>query len=138
MIITDFDTISKWLSDKTECTIPRPEDGSAIGWTRDGELTYAIMYEGYTKRSVEVTFAAAPGAVMPKEFLFAIFHYAFKVLGVFKMVAKIEATNWKSVRMVEKMGFKLEARVKDVFPSGAMEIYTLTVDDCRWLENENG
>lgn len=136
MIITDFDTISSWLSNKTECTIPR--EGQCIGWTRDGELTYAIMYENYTKRSVEVTFAAAPGAVMPKEFLFAIFDYAFNYLGVTKMIAKIEEVNWKSINMVEKMGFVRECRIQDVFPSGAMVIYSLAVEDCRWLEKENG
>jgi L-amino acid N-acyltransferase YncA len=136
VITTDFEFVSSWLSEKTECTLPR--EGQCIGWTRDGELTYGIMYEGYTRRSVEVTFAAAPGAVMPKEFLFAIFHYAFKVLEVFKMVAKIEETNWRSINMVEKMGFIREARVEDVFPSGAMVIYTLTAEQCRWLENENG
>lgn len=136
MIVTDFDFIAPWLADKTECTLPR--EGQCIGWTRDDELTYAIMYEGYTHKSVEVTFAAAPGAVMPKEFLFAIFHYAFKVLGVAKMVAKIEANNWKSINMVEKMGFRKEAEIDDIFPSGALVIYTLAVDDCRWLENENG
>ena len=136
MIVTDFDRVSEWLAEKTDCTIPR--QGVCIGWTRDDVLTHGAMFEGFTQRSVEATIAAAPGAVMPKEFLFAIFHYPFKVLEAYKIVAKIEETNWRSINRVERMGFKREARIEDVFPSGAMVIYTLTVDDCRWLENENG
>ena len=33
------------------------------------------------------------------------------------------------------MGFREEATISDVFPSGNMIIYTMTADTCRWLEN---
>lgn len=134
MLITTFPMISRWVQELTECSIPE-QGGSAVGWLRDDEITCGVMYEHFTGKSITATIAKAPGAVMPPGFIRAIFDYPFRQLGCTKILAYIEDTNWKSRELVEKMGFREEATISDVFPSGNMIIYTMTVDTCRWLEN---
>lgn len=136
MITSDFELVSSWLAERLDCEIPR--EGKALGWMRDSDIVVGIMYEHYTRRSVTVSLAAEPGAVWPREFLYALFDYAFNTMGVAKMIACIEGVNYKSVSLVERLGFVLEASVSDVFPSGEMLIYTCTPEQCRWLEKENG
>jgi hypothetical protein len=137
MLITDFRPVAEWVQEMTECSIPE-EGGMAIGWTRDGEITCGVMYEHYTGTSITATIAKTPGAVMPPGFIRAIFGYPFSQLGCRKLLAYIEDTNWKSRELVEKMGFREGASISDVFPTGAMIIYSMLADDCRWLEKEDG
>ena len=125
-----------WVAKRTEAN-PRPAQ-SAIGWMRDDELTCGIFYEGYTGSSITATFAIENGAVFPKDFLWAIFDYPFRQLGCKKMVALVAESNWKCRNMVEKMGFILEATVADYYPDGAMQVYTMTAEQCRFLEKEYG
>ena len=81
----------------------------------------------------------APGAVMPKDFLWTIFDYPFNQLGCDKMVALIADNNWKSKNLVEKMGFEKEAEVANYYPAGeSLLIYTITKQQCRFLEKNDG
>jgi hypothetical protein len=136
VLTNDFPAIAAFVRQMTGAAIPT--DASGIGWTRDGEIVCAAMYDHYTGRSITASIAKAPGAVMPPGFIRIIFDYPFKQLGCAKILAYIEDVNWKSKELVEKMGFVLEATVTDVFPSGSMMIYTMLADQCRWLENEDG
>jgi hypothetical protein len=134
MLITDVPSVATWVANMAEAD-PRLTVG-AIGWTRDDEITCGAFYETYTRRSITATIAVAPGAVMPKEFLRAI--YPFVQLGCEKIVALIAENNWKSQNLVEKMGFVREAIVADYYPEGDLFIYSMTKSQCRFLEKDNG
>jgi hypothetical protein len=136
VLTNDFPAIADFIQQMTGAAIPT--DASGIGWTRDGEIVCAAMYDHYTGRSITASIAKAPGAVMPPGFIRIIFDYPFVQLGCTKILAYVEDVNWKSKDLVEKMGFTLEATVTDVFPSGSMMIYTMLAENCRWLENEDG
>ena len=129
-------TVIEWVANRCEAD-PRCAQ-SAIGWTRDNELTCGVFYEHHTGKSITATIAVAPGAVFPKDFLWAIFDYPFVQLGVWKMLAYVAEANYKSQALVEKMGFVKEAVISDYYPDGDLFIYSMTKQQCRFLEKENG
>lgn len=136
MLTTDIPSVAGWVANMADAD-PRLTVG-AIGWIRDDDLTCGAFYENYTHRSITATIAIAPGAVMPKEFLWAIFYYPFVQLDCEKIVALIAENNRKSQTLVEKMGFVREAVVADYYPEGDLLIYSMTKSQCRFLENDNG
>jgi hypothetical protein len=136
MLITDVPSVAEWVANMAEAD-PRLVVG-AVGWLRDQHLTCGAFYESYTHRSITATIAVAPGAVMPKDFLRAIFHYPFVQLGCEKIVALIAENNWKSQNLVEKMGFVKEAVVAEYYPEGDLFIYSMTKSQCRFLEKDHG
>ena len=136
MLTTDIPTVATWVANMADAD-PRLTVG-AVGWLRDDDLTCGAFYENYTHRSITATIAVAPGAVVPKEFLRAIFHYPFVQLSCEKIVALIAENNWKSQNLVEKMGFVKEAVVADYYPEGDLFIYSMTKQQCRFLEKDNG
>jgi hypothetical protein len=136
-LIADLPRVAEWVA--RQCEADPRSASAAIGWLRDDDLTAGVFYEDFTGASITATIAMAPGAVMPKDFLWTIFDYPFNQLGVEKMVALVAENNWKSKNLVEKMGFTEEARIGCYYPAGeAMIIYTLSKGLCRFLEKDNG
>lgn len=137
MLISDLYKVGKWVSEKTECVVT--PHTAAIGWqNEDGEITCGVIYDHFTEQSIVGTLAIKKGAMVPKQFIWAMFDYPFNQLGVGKVIAYAEDANVASVAALTKLGFILEAWVEGVFPSGGMSIYTMTKPTCRWLEKQNG
>lgn len=136
-LISDFTTVSKFVSDAVGCAVP-DRGAAAVGWVRDDDVVAGVLYDHYTGASITATIAVAPAAVMVKDFLWAIFDYPFNQLEVGLIIAFIAESNWKSRNLVEKMGFVCESKIEGAYPDGAMLIYTMTKAQCRWLEKENG
>lgn len=134
-MLTSGAAVIEWVANRTQAN-PRSAQ-AAIGWLRDNELTCGVFYEGFTGSSITATIAVEPGVVMPKDFLWAIFDYPFRQLGCTKMLAYVGNNNHKSQRLVEKMGFTLEASIVDYYPGEPLLIYSMYADLCRWLEKEH-
>ena len=135
MKTVDFDLVSAWVSAKTGCTIPR--EGTALGWiNEEGNITAGVMYEDFTGPCITATIAIEHGSMMPKSFLQVIFDYPFRQLGCKKILACVAQTNTASRSLVERMGFEKEAVIFDAFPDGAMIIYSVRPDGCRYFDQE--
>lgn len=134
MIVTDFDTVAAFVSEHLEIDIPERHRGACIGWMKKWDVVSGVVYERYTGTSVVASIVNLPGNIMSRKFLWTIFDYPFNQLKVKKMLIFVEATNTKSMKMVEKMGFVKTCTIDDVFPSGAMVIYTIEKDQCRYLK----
>lgn len=104
---------------------------NALGLVRNGEIVAGVIYEQWTGRSL-VAHIAVIGR-MNREFVRAIFDYAFNVCDVEKAIVTIASNNAKSIKLVENMGFTEETRIKDAIPGGDMLIYSLTKPLCRFL-----
>ena len=112
------------------------EQSQAIGLERDGQIIAGVIYENWNGASI-VCHIAIEGR-MTKGFLKTIFVYPFKFCKVKKIIVPVSSTHAKSLKLVTKMGFVEEARVKDAAPDGDIIFLTLAREKCRFLGVENG
>lgn len=107
------------------------EGVTAIGLERDGALVAGAMFDYYNGASI-VACVAVDGPIT-REWLYRICHYAFVQLGVNVVLGIVAGDNVKSQTFCERFGFRLSATIPDADPSGAMHLYTLRRDQCRYL-----
>lgn len=108
-----------------------PEAQTAIGLYKDKVPQAAVIYENWNGRSL-VAHMTITGRIT-RHYLHVIFHYAFLKVGAEKVILPVETTNKKSIRFVEHLGFREEARLKDACPGGDLLLFTMTKQDCRFL-----
>lgn len=109
---------------------------TALGLEKDGELVCGVVYENWNGRSV-VCHIAFQGRLTPA-YLAAVFDYPFNVCGVDKIIAPVSSGNGKALRLVGRMGFTEEARIRDADTDGDIVFLTMTRDSCRFLELRYG
>lgn len=127
--------IGYWVSEQLG-SVYCPKGSNAIGLRKDNEIIAGVIYENWNGRSVMVHIAVK-GRLTPA-YIAAIFDYPYNVCGVEKVIAPIEVGNVRSSGLVENMGFREEARLKDCHPNGDIVIYSLTKANCRFLEDRYG
>lgn len=128
--------VGNWVAHKLH-TYYDERNSQALGWQRDGEITAGVIYEDWNQSTVVCHIAITNSLV--KGYVWAIFDYPFRRLGVSKIICPVAEGNEESRKLVEKLGFQDEARIKDGHPSGDIIFYTLERDKCRWIkELENG
>jgi len=106
-------------------------NSQSIGLKQNGEFVAGVIYENWNRRTITCHIAIS-GRLTPR-YLAVIFDYPFNVCDVKKIIVPVDATNSKSVNLVEKMGFTEEARIKDGMADGDMILYTLAKNDCKYL-----
>lgn len=107
----------------------------ALGLVKDGKIIAGVIYENWNRRSIMVHMVAE--GRLNRAFISAIFHYAYRVCAVEKVLCPVTSSNTQSRRLVQHMGFCEEARLQDCHPDGDIVLYTLKRDDCRFLEGWN-
>lgn len=100
----------------------------------DGTLRGGNIYNGYTGVAINVHMAGFDPHWCNIDMLWVGFHYPFVQLGVRKLFAQVPAANSKALDIDKKLGFKEEARIKDVFPDGDLIVLAMKPEDCRWLK----
>lgn len=112
-----------------------PGRGSIIGlW--DQKLCIplaACLFEGCNGASIMLHIAANGKRWMNREYLWFVFYYPFIQLGINKIISPVEGGNAACRTFIEHIGFTLEATLKDAAPQGDLLIYTMTKDQCKWL-----
>jgi hypothetical protein len=79
--------------------------------------------------------AAVPGARwMTREFLWVCFDYPFNQLRVNKILGLVDSTNVPAQRFDQNLGFVLEHSIKDAGKVGDLLVYSMTRQQCRFLE----
>ena len=130
--------IAAFVRNNTDCLIP-VDGASYIGVENsEGEITMGVMYDHFTGSSITATIAIRQGETVTRLFLKAIFDYPFEQLGCNLIIAYVAESNTKSVNFLKKAGFVPTAEIPGAYPEGPMHIYTMTKDQCRWLEKEHG
>ena len=132
-ITSDKLVVGPWVAKKT-AGIFAPESSEAIGLQRRGEVVAGVIYEGWTGRSMMVHVAVE--GLMTPSYLAAIFHYPFVHVGANMLIAPVSEGNTKSINFVRKLGFRLEGRIPDAYPDGALLIYTMRRDECKYLKEK--
>ena len=109
---------------------------TAIGLERDEELVAGVIYENWNHKSIWCHIAVE-GRLTPK-YLAAIFDYPFNICQVDKIIVPVGSENDESLRLVKKMGFVEEGRIKDGRPDGDIVFLTLARDSCRYTGERYG
>lgn len=107
--------------------------GVGFGIEKEGRIVCGVFFENFTGRSVQIHVGLEPGQRMTREWLKALFGYAFNQIKVQKIVGVIDSENSASLRFTRHIGFKDEGVIRDAGPKGDLCILTMTRQQCRYL-----
>ena len=110
-----------------------PQLDSCISRSNDFGLMGGVIFQQYLKASVQVHVASFQPGWMSRDLLWAIFDYAFDVLGVLKIIGITPSTNPAATRFNDKIGMVEETRILDAVPGGDFIVYSMYRSECRWL-----
>jgi RimJ/RimL family protein N-acetyltransferase len=133
--ITSDHAAGHWTADQIEGGYYEARS-RAIGLKKNGEFVAGVIYENWNRQSITCHIAIT-GRLTPS-YLAAIFDYPYMVCDVQKIIVPVDATNLKSIVLVEKMGFTEEARIKDGMADGDLILYTLAKENCKYLGERYG
>jgi len=105
-----------------------------IGLERDGRLIAGVKYDAWNGASICGHVAASSAHWLDCGFLFAAFDYPFNQLHVRKIIGLVDAANARARAFDEHLGFQLEATIHGAAPGGDLLIYTMTREQCRFLD----
>lgn len=95
------------------------------------ELIAGVMYDYWNGASVYMHVAIR--SRITREFLWVCFDYPFNQLGCNVVLGLVAEENTAAQRFDEHLGFRLQTRIENAHPSGALLVYTMYRKDCRWL-----
>ena len=98
------------------------------------EILAGIWFENYNGANMMMHVAAKPDSRwMSKELLWYTFYYPFIECGCKRVTGLVAESNTAAREFDERLGFRLEARLKDAAPDGDLLVYAMFRDECRWL-----
>jgi RimJ/RimL family protein N-acetyltransferase len=105
-----------------------------IGLEKDGELIAGVKFDNWNHASVCMHVAAIGKQWMTREYLWYCFHYPFVELKATKILGLVAESNHDARRFDEALGFVLEYAIQGAHPDGALLIYTMTPEQCRFIK----
>lgn len=115
-------------------TIYNPETDAVLARVENGQLYGGVTYTGYTGASIHMHTAGFVPNWATREILWMMFDYPFNQLGCKKVFGQVPETNTRALEIDLRLGFKIVAKIEDVFPDGACYVLALAREDCRWLK----
>jgi len=134
MVIVSNPYVGLWVAKRIKGQY-NEESSQALGLKSGDKLVAGVIYEDFNKASVVCHIACER---LTKSYLHAIFDYPFNVMGVNKIICPVASDNSASKRLVEKMGFSVEAVLKDCHVNGDILLYTMKKSDCKYLGKKYG
>ena len=133
-LVGDTLRVHRFLADRG-VRVPLSTDCKSIGLERDGVLVAGVLYQGFNGQNIWVHLAGSDGGRwMSRRFLRYGFAYPFVELGVQRLSAMVDASNAASRRLVEHMGYRLEATLQGAAADGGDTlIYVMRRHECRFL-----
>jgi hypothetical protein len=99
-----------------------------------GRILAGIWFENYNGANMMMHVAALPNSRwMTRELLWYAFYYPFVECGCKRVTGLVEESNVVAREFDERLGFHLEATLKDAAPQGDLLVYVMFRDECRWL-----
>ena len=138
MIVTeDQPYLSNWLGEKVGL-IPT-QYLVCIGRTdASGKLIGVVGYDGFNGASAEMH-CAGEGNWLSRKMLYAVFDYPFRVCGLNMVIIQVASGNTQSLKLVQHVGFKVNAVINGAHPDGALWILSMNRKECRFFkEVRNG
>jgi len=108
----------------------------ALGEVVNGDVKWAVIYDHYNVASIQMHIAINDVKFVSRQAIAAVFKYPFIQLGVKKVLGMVNSENVAALNFDMRLGFKLEAIVKDVYETGDMYLLSMTREQCRWLRGK--
>lgn len=109
-------------------------DMKALGLVHGGVIVAGVLYEGWAGRNVWMHIAIEPGAIVSPRWARYAFAYPFDELGCRRITAEVAAGNAECRRLVERIGFKVEATLAGAAADEQdLLLYRLVREDCTLL-----
>lgn len=100
----------------------------------DGVLRGGVIFNNYTGASINLHVWGRDAGWADRDMLWITFHYPFIQLRCRKVFGQVPANNTAALDFDLKLGFKIEARIHDVFPDEDLIVVAMKREDCRWLK----
>jgi len=112
-----------------------PTEMTTVGlWDTEKELVLAgLVYEKYNGVCVTMHQAISDPRVITKDFLWYVFYYPFAQLGCDRLTGIVSGDNTAAIKLNEKLGFEVEARLVRACPAGDLLIMRMFRENCRFL-----
>jgi RimJ/RimL family protein N-acetyltransferase len=130
--IVQGEAVGQWVAAETGGHY-HADCSQAVGLTKEGTICAGVIYEDWNGHSVTCHMGIRSAT---RRFYATAFKYAFADCRVHKIIAPINSDNLRMIRLAEHMGFILEATISDAQPNGDILIYTMTANQCRFLDNK--
>ncbi|MGI9135794.1 MAG: hypothetical protein ACR2JS_01890 [Candidatus Nanopelagicales bacterium] len=101
---------------------------------QEGELLGGVIFQGYTGTSIHMHMAGFVDHWANRDLIWCVFDYPFNQLGCKKVFGQVCEANTKALEIDLKLGFKIVAKVDDVYPEGACLVLAISPEECRWLK----
>jgi len=130
----DSARVKEWMSQRLQHPLAN-EAHTTIALVEGERIRGAVWLEGYNGVSISIHVAGEGRHWATKKYLTSVFHYVFDVLKCKKLLGTVLESNLAARRFDEGLGFKIEAFIKDVAPDGGLIIYSMTREQCKFLES---
>jgi len=128
--------IADWITERLPYS-PNLEPCRCIGFRRrGGPIVYGGAFNEFRGRDVQFHAACDDPAVLTRSRVQLLFRYPFEQLDVERVSVVIAASNKRSRRVVEGLGWKLEGMIRQFYADdddGAL--YGILKSECRWIEH---
>lgn len=133
-VLVDNERVGRWVCERTGGS--HDQNTIGIGLERDGELIAGVLFDNYLGGSI-CMHVASDGSKnwMTREFLFKVFHYPFKQLGVSVIIGLVDSTNAAALSFDQALGFVLEHSIPGAGRHGDLVILTMRPAQCRFLNS---
>jgi hypothetical protein len=110
------------------------EGSKCIGLEIRKELIAGVQYDWHNGASIYMHVAAVGRRWLDRDFLWYAFYFPFVQLGCNVVIGLVAEDNLDARRFDEHIGFTLHTVIPDAHPSGALRVYTMRREECRWLK----
>jgi RimJ/RimL family protein N-acetyltransferase len=110
-------------------------DATAIGITRDGEISGVVVFDNFTVGSCCVSVASdGSRRWITRELLIRVFAYPFIQLGYRRLTALVAASNADSLNFCRAFGWTREGVLRRGAPDGDdLVVFGMLREECRYL-----
>lgn len=122
--------LAQWASERLGGT--PIDDCQCLAVLRDGELKAVVKFFNYRWPNIEIGFVSEDWRwAVNRRGIFEVFMYPFKQLKCQRVTAIIDAKNKRARKMVRRLGFVEEGKLRRAGKTGDMFIYGLLPEDLK-------
>lgn len=136
---SDILLLGPWAWERIGGGLWTPIGKTALGYVdSDGTIKWATVYDNFNPGgSIQMHIAIDDSKYVTRRAISACFEYPFYQLGVKKVLGVVNSEDLKTLSFDLRLGFELEAVIKDGYEIGDMYILSMTLEQCRWLRGKD-